>query len=365
MPGVDFRDTASLQNGVLKDLLHTTQAKTKWDGQFEVLQKYHLYPVINQWFAKDKMMIDGGTSIVRNVQLTEGGRAHFTRPYTPESPAVVDVQGRMRANWTQLVNDYSISRQEMLRNRSEPKLIDLVKTKRIECLMSIANILEETAWASPADSNDDLPPMGIPYWLVPVTAAQIAAGTYGHAGGNPSGFSDCGGIDASAAANSRWRSYVDYWTNDDGDLTDDDIIKITRMLRRLHFEPPSIVTDLNMKGLVNLRLYTTEAILEALEDRARKNNDALGADVAKFAGATVIKGIPVSWNEIIDADTGNPLYAVNHDFFQPFVMEGDYFRETEAMNSREQHDVFTTFVDLQFNYICTNRQRAGGQIAYH
>jgi len=45
-------------------------------------------------------------------------------------------------------------------------------------------------------------------------------------------------------------------------------------------------------------------------------------------------------------------------------MEGDNFRETGPMNSRELHDVFTTHVDLQFNFICINRQKGGGVISY-
>jgi hypothetical protein len=135
------------------------------------------------------------------------------------------------------------------------------------------------------------------------------------------------------------------------------------MLRRLNFQSPVFVQDSGSGAYRYLRLYTNETVLEALEDRARKNNDALGADVGRYAGATVIKNLPILWAEKLDADATNPLYAVNHTHFHPFVMEGDFFRETGPMNSRDQHDVFTTFVDLQFNYICTNRQKGGGVIS--
>jgi len=363
MPGTSFVDPTSLSNDTLRDLLMTTMQQLPWDGQFEVLQKYHDYPIVNQWFAKDRIAFDGGVSIVRQVQVTETGGAHFTRPYTPEAPSVGDVQARLRAQWVQATHNYSISRQEMMRNRNKAKLIDLVKTRRIDCMMELANLLEYYAWQVPTSSNDDLAPMGIPYWLPPITSAQQTAGTYGHSGGNPSGFSDCGGIDASAAKNARWRTYVDAWSNGDGDIDDVDIKRITRMLRRLKFNPPSIVESLTQAGLNNLRLYSVEKIIDSLEDRARKSEASLGGDVGKFANTTVIKGIPVLWSEILDADTKNPMYAVNHDYFKPFVMEGDYLRETGPMNDREQHDVFTTFVDLQFNYICTNRQRGGGVIS--
>jgi hypothetical protein len=263
----------------------------------------------------------------------------------------------------QATADYSISRQEIMRNRSKSRLISLVESRRTAALEDLANLLEEYAWQAPASPADDLHPMGIPYWLAPITAAQQAAGAFGHQGGNPTGFADCGGIDASGDANARWRNYNDAWTNGDGDIADEDITKITRMLRRLHFRSPVFIQDADSGSYQNLRLYASEKVLEALEDRARKNNDELGADVGRFAGATVIKNIPVIWVEQLDADTTNPLYAINHAYFHPFVMDGDFFRETGPMNSRDQHDVFTTFVDLQFNFICTNRQRAGGVIS--
>lgn len=361
--GVSLADPRELSNDTLRDLLKTTLENHPWDGKFEALQKYHDYPVCNLWFAQDKVTFDGGTSILRNVQLTDSGSAKFTRPYEPASPAVADVQARLRVQWVQATADYSISRQELLRNRSTSRLIDLVQARRLASMTDLANLLEEYAWQSPASAGDDLHPCGIPYWIVPITSDQQTAGTYGHQGGNPSGFSDCGGIDASAEAGARWRCYNDAWSNGDGDIEDEDVLKITRMLRRLHFQSPVFVQDADQGAYRNVRLYTNETVLEALEDRARKNNDALGADVGRYAGATIIKNLPVLWSEQLDADATNPLYAVNHVYFHPFVMEGDFFRETGPMNSRDQHDVFTTFVDLQFNYICTNRQRGGGVIS--
>ena len=361
--GVSFADPRDLSNDTLKDLLKTTLENHPWDGKFETLQKYHDYPVCNLWFQQDRVVFDGGTSIVRNVQLTENGSAKFTRPYEPASPTVVDVQGRLRAEWVQATADYSVSRQEMMRNRSKTKLIDVIRSRREAAMADLANLLEDYAWQAPSGSSDDLHPMGIPYWIIPITSAQQTAEDYGHQGENPTGFSDCGGIDASSSDNARWRNYNDAWDSTDGTIAADDVIKITRMLRRLHFRSPVFVSDADSGSYRNVRLYTNETILEGLEDRARTTNDNLGADVGRYAGATVIKNIPVVWIEQLDSDTTNPLYAINHAYFHPFVMEGDFFRETGPMNSRQQHDVFTTFVDLQFNFLCTNRQRAGGVLS--
>lgn len=367
--GVSFADPRSLQNSILKDLLKVTLANHPWDGKFEVLQKYHDYPICNMWFQKDKVVFDGGTSIVRNVQVTESGNAKFTQPYAIDEPSVADVQAQLRVNWIYAQTDYSISREEMLMNRGRSKLIDLVKSKRIDALTDLANILEERAWTSPTDSSDKTHPFGIPAWITPIKTGQ----KYGHVGANPyySGgtqMADCGGIDASSSTYSRWRNYADRWQAADSFasvITDKDITKIARMLRRLRFNPPQFVKDVDKGSYNNLRVYTGEEVMESLEERARNNNDQLGSDVARYAGGTVIKNIPISWMEQLDYANAStyPLYAVNHEYFRPFIMDGNFFREGEPMNTRQQHDVFTTFVDLQFNFMCTNRQRAGGIIS--
>jgi len=373
--GVSLAVSASLDNDTLKDLLKTTLENYPWDGKFATLLKYHDYPICNMWFRDGNITLDGGTAIVRNVQLTENGSARFTQPYETASPAQADVQGRLRANWVYVAGDFSISREEMLINRSKPeKLIDLAKTKRLAAIMDIANLLEAWAWKAPSSSTDELHPMGIPYCLVPITGAQVTAGTATHQGTYLSGFSDCYGIDPAQTTPdaSRWLSYNDVWTNSAGDIADGDVTKIGRMLRRLGFRTPQ-VANVPDEGPDKLRLYATETIIESLEDRARKNNDSLAADVAKYSwiksgnSGPLLAGRPVEWAEYLDGDTDyytKPLVAVNHSFFQPFVMSGNWFRETGPLNDRTQHNVFTTFEDLQFNFVCTNRQRAGGVISY-
>ena len=365
--GIWLGDSTSLGNDTLLDLLKTTQADMPWDGQFETLQKYHQYPICNTWFTRDKVTQDGGAGIIRNVQLTETGTARFVLPWEPTAVSASDVQGRLRIDYTKLQDSYSISRDEMLRSRGKGKLIDLEKTRRMTMLMNMANKIEVAAWTAPTSAaNAQRVPYGIPYWLIKPTADQTTADTEGHFGGNPTGFSDCGGIDCTQTEPdaSRWKSYIASWEAAGGGITDADILKLTQMLRRLHFKAPIFVKDQKDSSLRTLSIYCGETTLNNLEDRARKNNDSLGADVAKYAGATLIKNIPLEWNEQLDSDTTYPLYAVNHDYFHPVVLQGDYFRTEGPMNDRSLPDVFTTFDNLTFNFLCINRRTAGGCIAY-
>lgn len=371
--GVDFTDNRSLGNTNLRDLLRLTQANLEFGGKIEVLQKYHEYPVCSLWFTDDKIEFDSGTSIERNVQVTESGTAHYTSAYTPESPSVTDLTGKLRVEWCKMIDDYSIERSEMLKNRSKPLLKKLVNSRRTSSMENIANLLEESAWVSPNDSSDKLRPYGIPMWITPIVTGL----KYGHVGNLPyfadgNAATSCGGIvpNTSDPDSSRWKNYADRWAaaaSYDATLTRADITKITRMIRRLKWRSPTFVKDIDNTSYRQMRLYTGEENIEAMADYARGQNDQLGRDIGRYSNSVMINNFPVVWVELLDykqgVDTTYPLYAINHKYFKPFVMKGDWFRETPDMNSVALHDVFTTFIDLQFNFICTNRQRAGGIIS--
>jgi hypothetical protein len=289
------------------------------------------------------------------------------RAYQPSTMIVADVQGRLKAEWVEGQTQFNISRQEMMRNRGKSKLIDLVKSRRIDALSDLANLLEVQGWSAPNSPSDDLNAWGIPYWLVKPTAPQTAAQTLGFQGGTYStAFPDCGGIDPTQAVPdaSRWKSYNGSWTNSSAVITDDDIANITDMMLLTEFTPPQFVTDINAGNFSKRRFYSGRVLRRALEDRARKVNDNYGADVGKYAGGTLIMNTPVKYVPYLDNDTTYPLYMINHAYFKAFIMAGEYLREEGPMNSRDLHNVWSTFYNLSFNFLCTNRRMAGGVIAY-
>ena len=130
-----------VSNEALLDLLKTTQKNLPWDGSFEVLLKHQTYEVVNRWFAGDRVDFEGGTSIQRNVQIGESGNAEFVRLYQPTDPNVSDVQAQIDVPWRQVQTHYSIDRRELLRNRGPAGYITLVKSRRVDDMMDLANLL--------------------------------------------------------------------------------------------------------------------------------------------------------------------------------------------------------------------------------
>ena len=61
----------------------------------------------------------------------------------------------------------------------------------------------------------------------------------------------------------------------------------------------------------------------------------------------------------------DPIYGVNHDWFYPVVLRGEYFRINEPITKVGQHNVLTVYVDLTYQYICENRRMAGFLVNLH
>ena len=290
-------------NSALADLLATTLEDLPWDGKFEVLQKYNMYDVVNLAFAKDKVVLDSGTSYTRNVSVKESGAAQQVRLYQETEPSQDDVQVQLNVPWTQHQTFWNIERREMLRNRKPAKLISLIKSRRIDAMMDSANLLEALGWKSPDNSSDDLNPYGYPYYLPAITTAQVSGSTHGFQGrtskfGDGTTSATTAGI--SASTYDRWRSYNDVWSTTDGSIADADVSTITEALRRLKFQSPVTVRDVTSAPFNNFRLYAGNTLLNSLEQKARHNNDQLGADIGRYAGAVMIKRIPVTYVDYLD-----------------------------------------------------------------
>lgn len=347
MSGISNSDLIDLQRTTLENLPNL---------DFEVALKYQEYNVINEWFKTDKVQIDSGTSIKRSIMLDHTGNARHVRLYQKTGINVGDVQQFITAPWVQVQSHYSIERREALRNRKPAMFIELLKSRRMDGMLALAELLEERAWLAPTNTTDDLNPQGLPYWLVKAPTASLSEG--GFIGetvrfGDGSTSTTRGGL--SSAANLRWRSYAGTYTAVDGQF----VLRMRKAFHATKFKSPMLVSDLKEGPAAKHRIYMGLDELVAYEDLATKANDNLGSDLDKFHGITTFKRVPILYTPQLDSDTENPVYAVNHAKFYPIVQEGDWMRESEPISDVEQHNVTTTFIDGSYQFFCTNLREAG------
>lgn len=355
---------AGISNSDLIDLTKTTLENLP-DMKFEVALAKVDYIAVNTWFGEGKVKEDGGTSITRNVMLDNSGNARHVRLYQRSSINVADVQKKLNAPWVQVEGQWSIERREALRNRGRAKFIDLVETRRLDAMLAMADLLETRAWKSPQDTNDDLNPRGLPYYLsklVPSTgsgydsAIDVAAGFSGRRvlfSDGTQTLTDKSGLSPTGQA--KWRNYVDVKTGINADF----VKKMSRAFYATKFRSPMLAKDLKKGGASKFRIYMGLDDVVEYGDLARKANENLGADLDKFHGVLAFNRVPVEHAPELDTDADRPVYGVNHDKFYPIVLEGDWMREDEPDRDPELHNVVTTFIDGSYQYFCTNVREAG------
>ena len=361
---------AGVSNSQLLELLQTTIENLP-DEEFEVALAQQRYEVCNRWFTRDRIEEEGGTEISRRVALTDTGTAKMVNPFEKTAIGVVDVMSTVKAPWVHLQVHWTTSRQEMLRNRGRSKLISHLKARRVPAKLDAAKLLENQAWGTPNNSNDEINARGLPYWLSLANDGVSAAGFTGQTirFGDGTTSTTKGGIDSTAAKKERWQNWVGNYATFNHAL-----IKAMRLAWiKMNFIGPTTVEETTKRPWTDFRIYMGQEDSVDYEELATSGNDNLGPDVAPYNGnSLVFKRTPIipipQLNDFSVTDGGGndfspkPIYFVNHAKFFPIVNEGEWMRENEPMNDVEQHNVFTVFVDSEFQFFCGNVQEGGGVI---
>ena len=338
--------------------------------KLEVAFKHQTYEVLNQWFAKDKVQLDGGDRVTRYISLRDTGNAQHVRMYDTDTPNISNVDEVIKVEWTHAQVSFSYSVKELAMNTgNRSRIYSLLKQRRTNAFREFADLLEEKAWQTPSSSSDDLSPIGIPGWLVQAdTNPSGAIGDFtGYVGDywsdTESAMATAGNITSTASVNPRWANYYE----DHQNALDSSLLKrLRRSFRKTKFQSPMFakqVLDPN-SGFSNFRLYTNSAVLDELEEIAIKSDDRVGADLGKYAGSTIFKGIPFMYVDVLDSAKqyvygANPIFGVNHSHFYPVCLDGENFRVNDPMSKVGQHNVLTVYVDLSYAYICDNRRTGG------
>lgn len=344
----------------------------------QVALKHQSYEVLNQWFKGDKIQLDGGDRVTRYITLRDAGNAQHVRMYDVDTPNVANVDEVIRVNWTHAQVSFTYSIKELAMNKgNRSRIYSLLKQRRLNAFREFADLLEEAAWETPSSATDDRSPFGIPAWLAPMDNGETAGsqnflgykGYYTTADDSTSQFTNTGNVTSSATTNPRW---ANFYSDHQGNLDDRLLKRLARAFRKTKFQSPMFASQAidPESSFSNFRLYTNDAVIAEVEEIARKSDDRLGADLGKYAGSTIYKGIPFKYVDVLDTELtfvrgANPIYGVNHNHFYPVCLDGENFRVNKPMSKVGQHNVVTVYVDLSYAYICDNRRVGGFLISNH
>jgi len=350
----------AVDNDALLDLIATTLKdlprqtfEVAWDNQdYEFCRIYQ----------EERMQIDGGTSIQRNVMLDHSGNARYRKLFDTDQPTTAQVQFQIDVPWTQIGTNYSWDVLEILRNKNSSKgYINLMTSKRTDGLWSLAELIEERAWKTPTSAADKLYPYGVPYYLNMLAAGSTTAGfnaqtiTYQDA----TTGTICAGIDAAAEA--KWRNYAATYTKVDNAL----LRTIRRAILATRFKPPLFIKSPGKDEIGTRRMYANLDINVELQDLADKRDDnsqpkdLAGKSLIDIEGTCYFNRIPIQYIPQLDGVTYDPIYTIDFKKFVPFVQDGYWMEESKPMTDRLQHTTFTVYLDGSHNNLCTNRRTAG------
>lgn len=292
---------------------------------------------------------DGGRNIEFRVQTRTSGTFRMTGLYDTDQTGVQDLLISASIPWRFATVNWSYDLREPMFQSSRETIIRLLQVREHAARTDMVMGLEAQLWGSPSASTDETNMHGIPFWLQK-DATTTPSGAFN--GGNPSGFSaGAGNIDSTLY--DGWRN----WTFGYSSVTTDDLIKkVKKAMVFTDFEAPDPHPELKY-GKMDRCIYTTYAVVEALERLAETRNENLGSDVARYMGQVTIAGVPVKTSFYLNAnDSTDPLYGVDFGVFRPFVQKGlnMYRQNVKAARQRMVRDVH---LDLGMNFACVNRRR--------
>lgn len=326
--------------------LTTTTLKELGRMKFtQIAQRIQDYEVAQRIFKKDKVQFSGGTGISRNVMTDYASSARQTGLYEKDNVNVGDVMATISIPWRHTTNSYAFERREITMNSGDPAstIVDLLKVRRSDCLLSTVEQFEQQFWNKPTDSTNVLDVYGVPYWIV-------KNDTVGFSGAAPSGFS----AGAGGLLNPRWQNWSGkYTTISKADL----ILKMRNAHRKIQFKSPIDTPSYRMGSGQSYRIYVNEPTLVGLESVGESQNEQLGRDIASMDDNLVFRKNPIVWVPYLDSDTSNPVYFIDFNQFAPVFLNGEFMRETEVKPVPGQHNTFAVFVDTTWNVLCTDRRR--------
>lgn len=329
-------DIADIAFAGLKEL-----GRMKWTDIYTDLQEH---VAMGSILKKERVVFGSGSAIQWQVMTNNTGAARRTGLYEPDSVNVGDVLQNASIPWRHVTTNYAFDERELTMNASPAKIVDLLKVRRADAMISLAELMEDLFWDDPEDDN--LSPFGIPYWIVKDTST---AG--GFNGGNPTNFSGgAGGLDSSTYTN--WKN----WAGAYSEVNKTDFVRRARKAATFTKFKSPVPQPQYFTG-DRYGYYTNYNVIQGLEELLEQQNDNLGNDVASKDGQVLFRRNPVIWTPKLEADTSDPFYGINWGTLRVAFLRGEYLKQMRPMRAPLQHRTMQAFIDLTWNVLCRDRRR--------
>jgi hypothetical protein len=329
----------------LNDLVQTTLRDLGKPKFTEIASDLQRHTAMKNLLRKNRVTLQSGYGVQWDVMVNHSGSAANVGLGAADTVSIVDTMTQATADWRNTTANYAVIGQEISMNREPSRIVDLIKARRIACMISLAELMESNFWGPPVSSSDSVTPWGVNMWIV-------KNATEGFNGGAPSGYTSIG---LNPTTYPRWQN----WTYQYSVVSRDDFIRHARkMATFIDFEPP-------VDGIPTFNTgdeygyYTNYGVIGPLEEALESQNDNLGNDIASRDGKVLFRRVPVTWVPKLESDTTNPFYAINWGWFKTVILEGWWLKETHVPVYPGQHTMSAHFLDCTYQWVTKNRRCHG------
>jgi hypothetical protein len=348
---------ATLTATGIQDLMNATLEDLGRDRIQQIAQNQVDYPAFNLFHKKERMFLEDGVQIQRNVQIRKTNPSRFVGIGQTDTVSIDNVTTQAKIDWKYCDTHWGFFDQEIMLNRGKSQIFNLIKSRRTNSHIDMVEMINAALWTLPG-SSDTKSPNGIPYYIV-------KNATTGFNGGHPSGYSTVANISRTTYAN--WKNYTaQYVVVTKGDL----ITKLRTAFKKCRFRDLDGMTlEDYRKGRDRYMLFVNESVSSDLENIGEAQNENLGKDVAvmevqtgindiyRFDGALTFRRKPIVFEPYLDNDTTNPVYGLDLSTWCNYVHKARNMRESEVKEAADQHNAFVVWIDHWFNLLCIDPRR--------
>ena len=338
--------------------------KVSWKDISLPLQNYYFAGRLFDKASNDTM---GGPFCEWKLQISNPGNFALSGPYAVDVTNRVEMMTHGNMGWSQNTTNYTYDITEPVFKRSAQEIIDHMKVMEHAMLNDYWAGMEDLMFGTGPTSSTTVPraPSGPLWWIqtmpMSVATTESVAGTPtyttpGFYGGNPTGFSDCGGVSATTYENWRNRCFNYSVFN-----RDDAIDKTMESMDKCVFTPPAPYAEL-AGGKPKWELLTTYSRIQLARRLLQAGNDNIGNDLAAHGGVVYIRNVPMNWvpawtnSNSTNKRTDGIILGINWSKFKAYYAPGLRMVKRAPYQDSERHNVRWRVMDDSNQIVCLDRR---------
>jgi len=358
----DFEKASDIFDGTFQHLATTKPALANFANKN--------YQLFNK-FVQSALKIQGGDELEGHITLNSESNAGHVGIWDQDDLAKKNINQKYTIPWRHAKGGMLWNLLETAVNSSSEKIFSVLDQQYDSCVKDIIEAVYLALCTGPTSASDVNSPYSIFSWLSLGTQASTGGWT-GYSGryndsSTPGTAFNKGGVSCSSSNNAGWATY---YADHQGNKDDSCLTLLDRAVRKLNFQAPVVPKTIGSEnGLLNFSMYTSDAMLSALNAFYAKSDDNMGYHPDSHWGTPTFRSIPFAYVDIFDTTRDaiygdDPIVGINHSNLYPVIHTDWNFKEVDGKDPNRAV-VLKKMIYVMYNVFCKNPAYAGFLISNH